>query len=107
MADREWTYVAASRSRFATTLFVNASALGLVDVESHRGARVQKRRNDAIEALAKRMARSRAKGTSLDYSEPAEGGEAPQRSDAALVRASRGLAERLISKLRGAREKVR
>jgi ATP-dependent exoDNAse (exonuclease V) alpha subunit len=36
MGDREWTYVAASRSRFATTLYVDASLLGLVDPESHR-----------------------------------------------------------------------
>ncbi|MES2242124.1 MAG: MobF family relaxase [Pseudomonadota bacterium] len=72
MSDREWTYVAASRSRFATTMFVNASALGLVNPESHAGAGPKKRRGDAIEALAKRMKRSRAKGTTLDYgSEPA------------------------------------
>ena len=67
MADREWTYVAASRSRFATTIFVNASALGLVDPESHRDSNAPKTRAAAIEALASRMRRSRAKGTSLDY----------------------------------------
>jgi ATP-dependent exoDNAse (exonuclease V) alpha subunit len=68
MADREWTYVAASRSRFATTIFVNASALGLVDPESHRDeASTPKTRAAAIDALASRMRRSRAKGTSLDY----------------------------------------
>ena len=67
MSDREWTYVAASRSRFATTLFVNASALGLVDAESHKGPAPKRRRGEAIEALAKRMARSRAKGTTLDH----------------------------------------
>lgn len=71
MSDREWTYVAASRSRFATTLYVNAAALGLADAEKHgqRGPRANRRQ--AIEALAKRMARSRAKGTSLDYDKPA------------------------------------
>ena len=68
MADREWTYVAASRSRFATTLFVNSAALGLIDPESHQlNAQLGHGRADAIEALAKRMRRSRAKGTSLDY----------------------------------------
>lgn len=67
MSDREWTYVAASRSRFATTMFINALALGLVDPESHQQSGPKKRRADAVEALAKRMARSRAKGTSLDY----------------------------------------
>ncbi|OYU45636.1 MAG: hypothetical protein CFE44_06400, partial [Burkholderiales bacterium PBB4] len=72
MADREWTYVAASRSRFATTLFVNTAALGLVDPESHRHEdHVAKNRVAAIEALASRMRRSRAKGTSLDFDEPA------------------------------------
>lgn len=70
MSDREWTYVAASRSRFATTLYVNAAALGLADPERHgpRGPRAN--RSQAIEALAKRMSRSRAKGTSLDYEKP-------------------------------------
>lgn len=67
MTDRQWTYVAASRSRFATTMFVNALALGLIDPESHQQAGPKKRRADAIDALAKRMGRSRAKGTSLDY----------------------------------------
>jgi conjugative relaxase-like TrwC/TraI family protein len=84
MSDREWTYVAASRSRFATTLYVNAAALGLADPESHvrRGPRAN--RNQAIEALAKRMARSRAKGTSLDYEKAGERPEgAAQDRDAA------------------------
>ena len=62
MADREWTYVAASRSRFATTIFVNAAALGLVDPESHRDEDGRpKSRESAIEALASRMRRSRAR----------------------------------------------
>lgn len=68
MADREWTYVAASRSRFATTLFANTAALGLVEPESHLAAdHLPKPRDKVIEALASRMRRSRAKGTSLDY----------------------------------------
>jgi conjugative relaxase-like TrwC/TraI family protein len=68
MADREWTYVAASRSRFATTLYVNTALLGLVDPESHREVDLKpKPREAAIEALASRMRRSRAKGTTLDY----------------------------------------
>lgn len=71
MADREWTYVAASRSRFATNLFVNASALGLVNPESHREEdHEQKNRVAALDALAARMKKSRAKGTSLDYDTP-------------------------------------
>ena len=82
MADREWTYVAASRSRFSTTIYVDASALGLVDSESHRGEdRRAKSRSAAIEALASRMRRSRAKGTSLDY------GGVPDISSAKLAEA--------------------
>ena len=69
MCDREWTYVATSRSRFSTTVFVNAALLGLIDPESHQNAGLQpKSRAVAIEALAARMRRSGAKGTSLDYS---------------------------------------
>ena len=68
MADREWTYVAVSRSRFATTLFVNIATLGLVDPESHRARdTAPKAREAAIKALAARMRRSRAKGTALDF----------------------------------------
>lgn len=68
MADREWTYVAASRSRFSTTLYVNSAQLGLVDPESHRaGDSKPKSRAAALDSLASRMRRSRAKGTSLDY----------------------------------------
>ena len=68
MGDREWTYVAASRSRFATTLYVNTALLGLVDPESHRDVEAKSiTRVATIDALAVRMRRSRAKGTSLDY----------------------------------------
>ncbi|MDP9154666.1 MAG: relaxase domain-containing protein [Pseudomonadota bacterium] len=68
MADREWTYVAASRSRFATTLFVDASAISTVDPESHLpGGDEVLDREKTVEALARRMSRSRAKGTTLDY----------------------------------------
>ena len=73
MGDREWTYVAASRSRFATTLYVNTALLGLVDPESHRPEDSKaKSREAAIDALAARMRRSRAKGTSLDYDAPSD-----------------------------------
>ena len=70
MLDREWAYVACSRSRFATTLYADASALGLSDLDSHRpGALAAHSRFEAIDALASRMRRSRAKGTSLDHEE--------------------------------------
>jgi hypothetical protein len=68
MADREWIYVAASRSRFATTLHVDASALGLANTDSHDGAQPKPSgRAAVIDALAGRMRRSRAKGTTLDF----------------------------------------
>lgn len=68
MSDREWTYVAASRSRFATTLYVNTDLLGLINPESHLPEQMDPTsRKAAIDALASRMRRSRAKGTTLDY----------------------------------------
>jgi conjugative relaxase-like TrwC/TraI family protein len=67
MADREWSYVAASRSRFATTLYVNSAALDFTDPESHQEAEEAKDREALIEALAIRMSRARAKGTTLDF----------------------------------------
>ena len=102
MAGREWTYVAASRSRFATTLYVNTALLGLVDLESHREADGDpKSREAVIEALAARMRRSRAKGTSLDYdmadarpSANVSGAEALRLTTRA-VRAARVLLERM------------
>lgn len=103
MADREWTYVAASRSRFATTLFVNTAALGLVDPESHRHEdHVAKNRVAAIEALASRMKRSRAKGTSLDFDEPAP--KAVPKSS--LLHLLGGLVQRAAKPLAVGRERV-
>lgn len=71
LADREWSYVAASRSRFATTLYANLGALGAGDPESHQqqdGAPSE--RSKAMDVLAFGMRRSRAKGTTLDYESP-------------------------------------
>lgn len=67
MADREWSYVAASRSRFATTLYVDSAAIDLTDPESHQDAEEAKDREELIEDLAIRMSRARAKGTTLDF----------------------------------------
>lgn len=89
MADREWTYVAASRSRFATTIFANAAALGLAKAEGHAGAQPKASRQQAIAALATRMARSGAKGTSLDF------------EDQALARPDAPEASRLASAIAG------
>ncbi|WP_250463236.1 MobF family relaxase [Caballeronia sp. GAFFF2] len=67
-ADREWTYVAASRSRFATTFIVDQSAIAPVDPEAHQSeALAAPTREQLIEALARRMSRSRSKGSTLDY----------------------------------------
>ncbi|MGE4240694.1 MobF family relaxase [Ramlibacter sp.] len=87
MTDRQWTYVAASRSRFATTMFVNALALGLVDPESHQASGPKKRRADAIEALARRMTRSRAKGTTLDHAPETPGEQARHAKAVSAMRA--------------------
>lgn len=67
MADREWSYVAASRSRFATTLYVSAASLSVSDPDSHRHDEAQKGRQEMVAALSARMARQRAKGTTLDF----------------------------------------
>lgn len=76
MADREWIYVASSRSRFATTLHVDRGAILSADPESHlqpNGAETD--RAAVIECLARSMSRSRAKGTTLDYAvAPGAGG---------------------------------
>jgi conjugative relaxase-like TrwC/TraI family protein len=71
MLDREWAYVAASRSRHATTLYANLASLGLIDTESHvPEADAPKEREVYLNALAGRMSNSRAKKTTLDYLAP-------------------------------------
>lgn len=75
MADREWTYVAASRSRFSTTLYVNRGALTPIDIDSHHTpapAPGVGDRSALLEKLAFGMSRSRGKGTALDWAEQAE-----------------------------------
>ncbi|WP_446326732.1 MobF family relaxase [Burkholderia pseudomallei] len=72
--SREWSYVAASRSRFATTLYVDAPAVAAFDPESHLATAQAERqgpldREQLIEALARSMSKSRAKETTLDYRE--------------------------------------
>ncbi|RDU99748.1 MobF family relaxase [Trinickia dinghuensis] len=68
MADREWIYVASSRSRFATTLHVDRGAIFSADPESHLQPNATEfDRTAVIECLARSMSRSRAKGTTLDY----------------------------------------
>lgn len=68
MADREWIYVASSRSRFATTLHVDRAAIISADPESHLQPNAAEfDRAAVIECLARSMSRSRAKGTTLDY----------------------------------------
>lgn len=62
-----------SRSRHATTLFVDTSTLASVDPDSHAKADPVPTREAFIDQLAARMQRSRAKGTTLDYSFPKSG----------------------------------
>lgn len=103
MADREWTYVAASRSRFSTTLYVNSAQLGLVDPESHRaGDSKPKSRAAAIDSLASRMCRSRAKGTSLDYDEAPRIEPAKERASQEIkASTSWEIVSAFLSKVRG------
>ena len=74
MADREWSYVAASRSRFSTTLYANRGALAPVDIDSHQLPTEASADDRAalVEKLAFGMSRSRAKGTALDWVATAE-----------------------------------
>lgn len=73
MCDREWIYVASSRSRYATTIYVNRAELQAVDIESHHEKKIaDESRAAIIDALALRMSRSRAKGTSLNYEKAVE-----------------------------------
>lgn len=67
-ADREWSYVAASRSKFSTELFVHEGALHPIDAEAHHQPHEPQ---SSLELLAHRMSRSRAKSTTLDYELPA------------------------------------
>ena len=70
MADREWSYVAASRSRFSTTLYANRGALSPIDIDSHQPAKAEPAGEDRaalVEKLAFSMSRSRGKGTALDW----------------------------------------
>jgi hypothetical protein len=79
--------------------------LGLVDPESHHGAGLEpKTREAAIDALASRMRRSRAKGTALDFDDgPAVpddvGAQAPSLSE--MWNWAHAKAEALATRLRG------
>ena len=106
MSDREWTYVATSRSRFATTIYVDASALGLVDTEGHHGRDASpKHREAAIDALASRMRRSRAKGTTLDFDDADIGDRSAERErllfPSAAADISLALAKRFVALISG------
>lgn len=75
MADREWTYAAASRSRFSTTLYVNHGALATVDLNSHQpsaNSPSAEDRTNLFEKFAFSMSRARSKGTALDWTQPTE-----------------------------------
>lgn len=76
MADREWSYVAASRSRYSTTLYANRGALAPARLESHGQEDAPdvatEERATLIERLAFGMSRERAKGTTLDWTSQAD-----------------------------------
>lgn len=77
MADREWTYVAASRSRFSTTLYANRGALAPINIDSHQAPATEpggEDRSALLEKLAFGMSMSRGKGTALDWAPEAENG---------------------------------
>ena len=66
-SDRHWIYVAASRARYATTLYVDTEALRPIDPEAHHGQEAEPlSREEAIETLAASMARERLKVTTLE-----------------------------------------
>jgi len=66
-SDRHWIYVAASRARFATTLYVDAEALRPLDPEAHHEQELPPlTREEAIETLAASMSRERLKETTLE-----------------------------------------
>lgn len=84
MADREWTYVAASRSRFATTLYANCGALAPIDIEAHLPLGPEAAAQDRatlVDKLAFGMSRARAKGTALDWIKAPEKDDGPNPSD--------------------------
>jgi hypothetical protein len=97
LVDREWAYAAASRSRFATTLYADSAALRPIDRDTHQTAAPVKERDDLISDLASRMRRSRAKGTTLDWQAAPAEAIAPSRI-ASLTRWAHGLSERLTKR---------
>jgi len=109
MADREWTYVAASRSRFSTTLYANRGALVPVDLDSHQPANSAAGGADRaalVERLAFGMSRARAKGTALDWVPPAKNSgvsrdDAPKITPSAAARFLAAISAK-VSRERGA-----
>jgi conjugative relaxase-like TrwC/TraI family protein len=88
MANREWTYVAASRSRFSTTLYANRSALAPIDIDSHHPAKAEpavENRSALLEKLAFGMSKARVKETALDWTSPAENDGISREEQAAIA----------------------
>jgi hypothetical protein len=67
-SGREWSYVAASRSKHGTHLFVDEAPLHPLNPDAHHEAKGPMQ--SPLELLAARMSRSQAKGTTLDYAAP-------------------------------------
>lgn len=97
MADREWSYVAASRSRFSTTIYANRGAIAPIDIDSHNPPAADpggEGRGALLEKLAFAMSRSRAKGTALDWTGPAKDEPIPRPGE---PKSFTSLAERFLN----------
>jgi conjugative relaxase-like TrwC/TraI family protein len=73
MADREWSYVAASRSRYKTMMFATEGDVSHLMPDNYRkmdkAQRSAMEKDKNIEQMGARMGRSHAKDTTLDYKE--------------------------------------
>ena len=98
MADREWSYVAASRSRFATTLYIDGTSLAIYDDESHLRESEAMDRPALLASLAARMSRARLKATTLDFGGKTAGDNvSPELSRVAVSEGSASLANRFAA----------
>ncbi len=80
MADREWSYVAFSRARFATKGYaIEGDVSHLLDANHHKLDKAQQtaiERDKQLELMGLHMGKSRAKDTTLDYDKAMTGAEA-------------------------------